>query len=285
MKKKTAFFLLLNTSLVFVACLSACNKWNKAEPIPVYLHIDSFSLSVNNPLKEGSATSKITDVWAYVNGEPVGTYQLPCTFPVLASGASSILLTAGIKGNGLSENRISYEFYQSAKTDTTLTPGVVYSIRPVTHYTPNTVFHFIEDFENGNSFNKLNGDTNITRTSLLSEVLTGTGAGKISAKLGDYSEIVSAQAYPLPTNGTPVYLELDYKNDIPFSIGVCDANYISKFLEVTIAPHVDGWNKMYVQLTEPVGQLKFSAYKLFIQVDATSAAGTILVDNIKLISQ
>ncbi|MDZ7846374.1 MAG: hypothetical protein U5L96_06210 [Owenweeksia sp.] len=63
--------------------------------------------------EEGSSHSKINTIWIYANNEHQGTFDLPCTTPViLPEGSSDIRLFPGISLNGSSSSRIIYDFYE-----------------------------------------------------------------------------------------------------------------------------------------------------------------------------
>ncbi|HEY0262319.1 MAG TPA: hypothetical protein VGB95_04790, partial [Chitinophagales bacterium] len=92
----------------FAVLLDGCSMPNNG--IPVYIQIDSMSVQTNQST-QGSASSKITDAWLYVNGEQIGVFELPAKIPVLKSGDLRVSISAGIKDNGIANTRAAYPFY------------------------------------------------------------------------------------------------------------------------------------------------------------------------------
>src|SRR5438067_12211826 len=93
-----------------IMLFTSCEIINPSEDIPSYLHVESFSVTTNNET-QGSNSSKITDVWVTVDGKALGTYELPATLPVLATGSHDVILSPGILINGIAATRTAYPFY------------------------------------------------------------------------------------------------------------------------------------------------------------------------------
>ena len=175
MKKVVAATYLTVAGLGF----SACNIINPKEEIPTYVHIDSFKFYNPNPNLTGSANQAITSVWAYIDGNPIGVFDLPATIPVLANGTQELQLAPGVNNQGLKDYQLTYPFFAFHKESITATPGKVINITPETQYVPDLKY-WIEDFETSNSFSKLSGDTSIRRVTGQDSVLEGGGSGCIS---------------------------------------------------------------------------------------------------------
>src|SRR5207249_3983136 len=65
--------------------LSSCNIINPTEPVPAYIHIDKFGIIATPAL--GTDSTKLTDVYAYIDNSFQGAYPLGTSFPILQSGA------------------------------------------------------------------------------------------------------------------------------------------------------------------------------------------------------
>ena len=194
--------------------LSSCNLINPAEGVPAYLYIHNPSV-VTNVVEEGAATQKISDAWVFLDDETYGVYQLPAWVPVLAEGSTEIKLLAGIKVNGSSANRQDYPFYSTHTLNVDLTAAQTDTVSPVFEYEANTIFALLEDFETGNEFDKME------RVSGLPDIAFGQAAGAIF--LGDTLSSRSVRSltnFDLPDDGVQVFLEMDYKNDNTFLVGV-----------------------------------------------------------------
>ena len=278
-----AIVLLLILSIGMWACVKPSAK-------PVYIHIDKFSFSCD-PSTEGSATAKVTDAWLYINEQAVAVYQLPCTIPVIADGTTQILISPGIMRNGIPDKRAAYDNYISFKDTLTLLPLDTITLHPSTKYISGLKFNWMEDFEKGCSLSNYGGDTSIVRINSgdTSEVLSGTTAGRV--KLTDTKTRMSIKTNtPLivPTDGTPLYMEMDYKNDIPLTISfIANVNGVAISHDyVTLNPK-KYWNKIYIDFTEPFASLKGSDYQIVFKatksVDGTTAF--IRLDNIKFVTR
>ncbi len=133
----------------FAISLTGCYKFKGDQTVPAYLKIDSINVETYFP-DEGSNSSKITDVWAYVDDNLVGVFELPALFPVLAKGRHKLQLRAGIMLNGISSTRVPYPFYLPIDytdfeffEDSVQTPPDL-----TTEYYPGLKFAWMEDFEN-----------------------------------------------------------------------------------------------------------------------------------------
>ena len=67
--------------LVLVWLGPGCNIINPHEQTPTYIHVDSFVFQYNSAVPF-TTSHDIRTVWAYYNNNPVGTFDLPATFPV-----------------------------------------------------------------------------------------------------------------------------------------------------------------------------------------------------------
>lgn len=267
-----------------ISILYGCNIINPSEDIPSYIDVDSFSLNITDPLTQGSFSSKIVDVWAFVDNDLIGIFELPTRIQVLKEGEHQLLLSAGIIENGIASIRNTYPFYEPYTATITLQSLSSSMVAPVISYRANTQFTFMENFEGaGLKFEKINGAIDIKKTN--SEVFEGLSAGEISLTVTDsFSEIASSQEFLLPNNNNPAFLELNYKCNIEFAVGLMDAVTLTKVYIVVINPK-NSWNKMYVNLTPTVKLFSASKYKLIFNVVASdqTATSSVYIDNIKVL--
>jgi hypothetical protein len=268
-------------------CVS-CDVINPDESIPVYFKIDNINLIVD-PLSDGSASHKISDAWVYVDGDFVGTYELPCKFPVLKEGEHDIIVKAGIKMNGISASRGYYPFYKPYEQHVNLAPGETYNLsHSVTYFADKVQFN--EEFEvAGISLEKFgDSDTTIELTSDASTVYEGAYSGIINLNSDyDHALVATSEAYDLPKNSTPVFLELNYKCNNPFKIGLyAIISGQSTKKEVITINKSDEWNKIYINLTYTcASEQNANNFKLYFEVYKDPAVENpfILLDNIKLV--
>lgn len=269
----------------FISVIYSCDVINPSEGVPAYLQIDTFSFSVLPD--EGTASTKITDVWVYDESTIVGAYEMPKTFPVLDSGSTQMIFAGGIWDNGISETRVPYPFYFPDTVTLNLESGKILPFTPHFSYRPSTKFYFIEDFEAGNLFNQLDGDTNMIRTTDAADVFEGVGGGVIYLDHNhSFYQGRTSGSYALP-KGQPVYLEMNYKCDQSFQVGLFGIqNAINVFYyKWTINPK-DFWNKIYLNMGNDVTSLQADTYQILIKAvfDSTRTDSHIYLDNIKLVS-
>lgn len=268
-------------SLIF---FQSCEKAALNDGVPSYINIPSIDLTVG--LNQGSNSEKITDAWVYFNNDLQGIYPLPAIFPVLKEGSQNISIKAGIKNNGIAATRTNYPFYDFYKEEIHLKKDSTTVIIPVVNYSENTSFHII-DFENGseNFILSTSSDTSFLTTN--DSAFEGNSAVVYLAPPHLTFEITTKELQ-LPKLGTPVYVELDYKCNAYFQIGVY-ADFSPTIVTnsiVTINPQNE-WNKIYVDLTSTViNTQQANNHKIFISMmlDANSTEiATLYLDNFKVI--
>ena len=268
------------TYLLILLVLSSCLKEDLGGA-PTFLKIDNITLD------EGSTNLNITDAWVYINGQLQGVYELPAKFPVLEQGKTNIKVYAGIKNNGIASDRVIYPFYSADTISKVLTINSTTELQPTVSIKENINGQF-DDFDNGYSFNSDN----------CFQVLSSGPWGRYgSLSLSDYDSIliteINYKDFPLsfdnvPQQGSPTYLELDYKSNTSFLVGLYINAPNSPTLErelLWIKPKED-WNKIYIDLTqrvsEAIGAETFSVF-IKMQRDSNLDVNKLDFDNIKII--
>ena len=100
-------------------------------------------------------------------------------------------------------------------------------------------------------------------------------------------ELSTDELSDLPQAGAPVYLELDYKSNTQFLVGVY-VNFPQSVLQkdlLYINPKED-WNKIYINLTSAISEaVGANSFKVFISMQRDFALDTnsIFFDNIKVV--
>ena len=276
---------------IFILCVFvfvACKKDEVA--IPTYFQINE--IGFNDNINGETSTSKISDVWFYVNDQKQGIYEMPCTFPVIGDGTNNIKIFSGIKVNGISASRDIYPFYESYDTTLNFISDSILSLVPTTKYKQNLNF-YSEDFDGlGNNFDiSINSDTNF-----ISPFPTDSVYGKIS-NVGKVIlqnpflnfEATTFEIDDFPSAGSPVYIELDYKNNSTFIIGayVNFSQSVIKKSIIAINPSED-WNKIYVNLTptinESIGAQSLKVFISMLRPESMNSA-ELSIDNFKIIYQ
>lgn len=265
---------------------------NPEEEIPSYLEILPF---IYTPGMDGSATSKITDAWVYVEGEFLGAFELPKTIPILSSGSIEIFMDAGIKENGINLTPNIYPFYKRFTTTVDLVPGEVTTIQPRTAYDDTNggiQLIFNEGFNDG----VISFTSEIKKTTI--DVREGDGSGliELDSEVQPASGALSIPIEKFPENNF-AYLEVDYKADVIIRFGVIGFDELGQETFSTLAYGVnpkDEWNKIYFNYTDllnVLAQRNTKFYQIQVQAgipidggDFTLETAEIRLDNMKLIS-
>jgi hypothetical protein len=265
------------TYIVILLIISSCQK-EEINAIPGYIRIDTINLDETN------ITSNITDAWVYVNDQLQGVYELPAEFPVLENEVQTLRIKAGIKSNGIASSRIAYPFYSSYFEEVMFNPDSTIIINPIINYLDSIDFPVLEDFEGSG--------LEIDIDSLSFTINNANGIqgnyGKITLQDSMYiSEITTFELENLPQVGAPVFLELDYKCNTQFLVGVY-VNYPQSVIQkdlLWINPKED-WNKIYVNLTSTISEgINASSFKVFIGMtrDFELEKNELYFDNLKVV--
>ena len=289
MNKRYPYTLISLFALIF---MSSCELYNPAEPTPAYIHIDKFILNTAY-LTEGSNSHKITDAWVYIDDQLLGCFELPATFPVIAEGTHSVKIRPGIKVNGIAATRSPYPFYSKHEQLVDFQAGTTVTLTPSVSYLATTRFAFLEDFEGAGVTIAAtsNSDTSFQEIYSITpdpNVFEGTSSGVayIDATR-TFFECATVAKYPLPINGSYVFLEFNYKCNYEFTVSVIayGTSSSAQYTALNLNPS-SNWNKAYIYLTPNVSGA-FTAVDYKIAWGMLNSSGTdsaaLLLDNIKLV--
>lgn len=291
---KPLYFILL---LISVFTLHACDIINPAEEIPAYIYITKFDFTVDVG-EEGSGSTKIVDAWVNVGGDFLGAYTLPALVPVLAKGNQTITLNPGIKDNGVLSTPEIYPFYEPYEIQVDLAANEVDTIRPTSSYLNGIQFGFIEDFERENHIfrDDLDGNEETSVQLTTTEVFEGNSSAHIFLqKETPFIEVATISRFRnLMERGVFVYLEVNYKSDIPVLFGIVGhqegiLNEGRVFYDPGFSAS-DDWNKIYFNITSLLFEQDYPEYQFSIQAilplengEFTQESANIYLDNIKLV--
>jgi hypothetical protein len=261
--------------------------------VPTYISIDTIQVATDYSL-QGSKSSKVADAWIYVDNKLMGVFELPCKMPYLEDGAKNglpsgqhvVKIGAGIKPNGISATRIQYPYYDFFLDTITVLEGQELYLKPEVRYSSFAKFAFIEDFESA-GFN-LVAHTGSSPIVLSNEAFEGSKSSLITLdNTHSKMDVVSSNSLDLSA-AKSVFLELDYKTDVEFKVGLEGSYFVGapqRLVSLTINPTNGKWNKIYVNLVDGINQLQANSYYLFFTADKSSTASTqtILFDNIKVV--
>jgi hypothetical protein len=270
---------------------SSCDK---KEQVPAYLHIKSFSLKTI-PSKEGENSLKAPDAWVYYGGNLLGAFTLPADVPILAEGNSEISIVAGVRDNGDNSTPNEYFHYQPIKVQKTLIAGKFDTVAPVLEYDKTIKFRWMEDFES--NLNSLSNNVDSDPVTSIKVTSVGAKYGKFCGLLAVDKDhpivsVASQTLYDKLPQKNRVYVEIDYKSDVPLLVELygVEKNGTPKFLDSANFRDRSEWNKAYVNFSKSVNTT-FDLYQVvftaILPLDSNGKpmkdSGEVRVDNLKLI--
>jgi len=265
--------------LVALLIISACQKEESPNAIPAYLKIDAITLDENN------TSTNITDAWVYVNDQLQGAYELPATFPVLKNDIQTLRIKAGIKSNGIASSRIAYPFYTSFIDTVIFIQNQTITINPVVSYLDSIDF-WLEDFEGAGVDLEATVISDTTLLEFTDSLGNQYGGGVLNDSLITF-EIATDELLNLPQAGSPVFLELDYKCNTEFLVGMY-VNFPQSVLQKDLlwVNAKDDWNKIYINLTSTISEaVGAESFKVFIGLkrDFYLEKNELYFDNLKVV--
>ena len=295
------------TLLLFICCAwlwQGCNIINPHEPTPTYIHIDSFSFQQNPDITvilagAGSVPSpylptlshQITSVWVYYNGSRVGIFDLPVTFPVIATGSGKLEVVPAVAIDGRNNNVSVYPFYAPDTSTLVAQPGKVINYTPKTKFYSGVKVTAIDYFKGKASFNLARGNRYmkyVTDDSLVFEGGPNDGSGEISLLAVGDSSVDSSSNYFAIRDGVSV-IEFNYKSTIPFYVGL-QANLSaaissSPYYLSGINPSAE-WQKFYLLVNGFTAQAGASSYNFYIKAVLADgqSSGRLLIDNVQVVT-
>lgn len=291
LKKKNYFILLI---LFSIAC-----SIEKAT-IPSYIYIKKFK-TITDPLTQGDTTQDIQDAWLWLdqNNEPLGSYGLPTYIPIIAKGKQKIILRGGIKRSGQDNQRLDYPFYADFDTIINFDKLTSDTISPTVKYLTNCKFPLIQDFDGATSFfsiyNPRNGDSVMKVSNNEAWKLNNNSGKFVIGDTAGYLVYQSKELSNLPGNGIPIYLEVDFKCNNAFFVGLrmFYTNGENYAYDVMAINSTNGdWKKLYIDLSNEISSEigkrgAGTTFQVFIRLEKSGSPLTdnthLYLDNIKLI--
>ncbi|MBR9861476.1 hypothetical protein GYB22_12180 [bacterium] len=238
------------------------------------------------------------DAWVYVDGQFIGAYEVPATIPILKTGVHDLVIIAGIKKNGISNNRTIYPFYSTYRDSHNFEAAVVDTLIPEVEYRPGAKFEWLEDFEDQSiSLEKSGSQSTVDSMYLVSnpaEVFEYNGsteqfsAGATLDTGFQIFEFSSNRIFDLP-RGSEIYLELNFKSESEIIVGIYPITgpVVQGVPIVNLFSTEGEWKKVYISLAEDVNTAQFQGadFRVFLASQKNTASQAKLAfDNIKLIT-
>ena len=273
--------------LGFVLMMSSCDLFDSTDQLPMYINIEDVELQTQ--AGQGVNSHSINAVAAFADGASIGVYIVPGSIPVLTSKDDlEFDILAVIKNNGIASNPIAYPFFKTKNYVYDFQEGTTETINPVFEYSETSKHIILADFETNNPFTiNVDNDPEISfkRTT---DAAYGDFAGRIILE-GDKLEFAKTHFTKIERTavfGGPVYLEMDYRNTVPFIVGILQETPGGLFVEnyKVELTRQEEWNKVYVELTEFMADTQFDLFTVLLGSSrSNSDPGTIWIDNVKLV--
>lgn len=290
-KKKTILLRFMALFMLLIMSCFACT--DETEPIPAFVTIAPYTMTTEDS-EEGYPSINLPDAWVYADSTFLGGFGVNRPFPVLEEGITRLEVFPGFRDNGIKATPDIYPFYTTVKVDVDLKPGEIDTIYPQIKYRSDLAFPLRDNFDFSTVMESdLDSDPETKLELNQSEAIYGPSCGKITLSK-DHTKVQVACNFilsDLPTTGQAVYLELDYKTEVRFAVGVL--GYIpssgAQSIDVVyVNPKKDNWNKIYVNLSEVLHLSQLDDYKIYIAAIYTGDAATdekqyIYVDNLKVV--
>lgn len=253
----------------------------------MYLEVDAVTFKTTN--QQGFNTHKITDVEVFADGFSIGVFNLPARVPVLQQSDSvAISIFPVIRNNGIASNPVSYPFYDRVDYNFKFEASSVVTVNPEFKYRDDAILVQICDFESNNCLSNNYDNNPATKFVQSSETDFGNFCGKISLPeqnvFFEKSSFNSVQKSQF--TGNLVFLELDYRCTVPFTVGVLlRGGGVPDYPVYKVAlTEQEEWNKVYIELSQEVSNELVESFQiLFGTTTATTDIGDIWLDNIRVI--
>jgi len=269
--------------------------------IPAYIEINQVDLDASSI--SGNNIHDIKAIQVYVNNQTVGTFPIPCKFPIDASGKVEIKATAFVKINGNSQTLTPFKSLDIISDTLTVNREMTTVWKPVFKFRNNIEIVWQEDFEDSSATlvpifkDSLNYLKIESRPFNLNDRFTGNSLMFVSRFENNDSVGIVELAYfnkikSLPTDGRDIILEFDVYTDLPILFWYLryppfgpplDEDYVP-FL--TVNPTKGKWKRFYLNIVPDIqGKDPATQYELYFRCDKPenfSGSTEFLIDNIRL---
>lgn len=274
--------------LIIFGCLftSGCSFFDSVDRAPMFLIAEDVTLETEGD--QGANTHKIRDLSVYVDGFNIGVFNLPADIPILDDDNNTkVQVIAGIRNNGNSALPIEYPFYSIEEFDYSYEESANIPFNVNFKYKEGAQFKILETFEGVHQFNANLDDDEDTNLDKNSDARSGNFSGKITNN-EDHPDFEFGSTFIFNADelfDTQIFLELDYKNTIPFQIGVLGYNDQLGLRDYKIILiESEDWNKIYIDFTDEIINSQIDEFQLiFRNANAPGEYGSVWLDNIKLV--
>lgn len=242
----------------------------------------SFSYMQIDEMKLGGTAGNFTDAWIFLDGQANGVYELPSRIPFVSDETVEVSIQAGIRENGIKSSPRVYPFVENFEISLDLEDGEEVLLTPVFNYLENVKIRLDSDFQDLDDF----GFDEDGIDSIKIQV-TEDGEGLIRLKGGQVLEEATLLVYnEFPKNGSPIYLEIDYRGNLDLDVGLIGISGGDLFKDYFVSLRSDfEWKKAFINFTDLVIASNFNGYQILLGADNSenTQEALIYIDNIKLL--
>jgi len=292
--KFKGLFLIGIVALVFG---NSCDVINPDEQIPAFVFFESVNFEAG--LDQGTNDQNFPFAEILTGDMNLGIHGVPSRVPILLEGEHTLDVFPGISENGITSFPNTYSPLKFDEITLNLVPGQVDTVQINAVYRDNLSFPIVEPFESNLQVFRVDVDDDLETKIVVSDdqPFEGNRSGQIIlTKDHPRIDVASTRSSVFPPEGSPVYLEMNYRTELEFAVGVywntIGAGQQSSFTNF-INPKSD-WNKIYINLSDIFNfiisengvtdwQIGISSQMPLENGEFIDASRNIWVDNIKLI--
>lgn len=283
---KPLYYALFIGALIFCSC----SQLDENEALPSFLYVESFEFETTDQ-NQGTDAQDLPHAWINVGGDFVGTWELPALIPLNYEGNFPCIFNPGMIINGISTLPDINEAMDPYRVDIELVRGETDTIRPVIRYDSTTVFKLVNDFDrSAHDFREDLDGNPFTALSVSEDAFEGK-AGVIRLTEEHPIALLTHRLdfTDIPLNSNQKFLELHYKNDVPFELGIRsydeNGNPDDEYF-VGLNPSSE-WKKAYIEYTDIIDFFEASRMRVLIgaALPADRQEGVIRLDNIKFLHE
>lgn len=281
---------------LLLVVLSSCEIINPSEELPAYIKVENPRVMVDS-MAQFEHNYGIKDSWTYQEGALIGIHPIPETIiPYTEVAKNSFRFEGGVYESGLSNFRLPYPFWQLVELDINQETLDTFTVSPIFHYKKDTQieFRFQEDFESGFLLTPYGPATDTTRMHRsIGESFQGNASGRVRFDADHpYWEVTSTAEFANLSPTQDPWLEVTYKTDIPFDVGMRYWPASDPFAEtirsaIIIVPKgTDEWTTVYVHLVEIVRAANNQInprMAIWLRANSFGGEGELFLDNLRLV--
>ncbi len=284
---------LICAAIVAAGLLSTFAACEPEELDVAYLYIDRPSVAPGGRAEPGA----IVAVRVVVGTQSLGFYPLPARVPILGTGVRTIRIEPAVRRSGLSQDIRVYPLYEPVVRELTLALNQTDTLRPVFTYASTATVGLEEGFETATSAFVLdlaaNGSAPLQQDPDDPRVGSASGVITLTRERPVY-EVASLLVEPDRARVLDLWLELDYRGDVPLNVSLFPENVVALPPGTPLVaryfqgarPRAD-WTRLYFDIVDESNDafvnVGFRVSLLALYDEALGGTQTVHLDNVKVV--